>query len=378
MDEEENQISKGKVFYSLLVIIFGWGSLWVGSQGFNLAFGNNLDRGTSYTANVNTITDKNNPLSSINTGASSTTEEMQKKFIDTASTLKESFAVKDTGSTLTIMIGGDVMLDRGVRLVGEKYGYNTLFASITPLFKQADIVVVNLEGPITSNKSKTVLANGKTGKELTFTFNPKVTKTLSDAGITAVSLANNHSNDFGSAGLSETRNLLKKAGIGYFGDYRNSSSTEFITEKKGFKIALVGYHYFQPGFDKVIRKIEELNGKGYFVIVMPHWGEEYATSSSAEIKEKARLIVSAGADAIFGSHPHVILEHAKIGDVPVFYSLGNLLFDQHFSKEVMKGHLVELVLAKRDDAVSIDKIRIYETSIESKKGVTVNPTPLDF
>lgn len=375
MEEEENQISKSKIFFALLIMMFGWGSLWVGNHGFKLAFGDTPihlpDFKKIYTANVNVAID--------NSGGSTIASDKDQNVENTnVISTPNKTPNNHNSSSLTIMIGGDVMLDRGIRLVGEKYGYNTLFASITPLFKQADIVAVNLEGPITSNKSKTVLANGKTGKELTFTFNPKVTKTLFDAGVTAVSLANNHSNDFGSAGLSETRNLLKKADIGYFGDYRNSSSTEFITEKNGFKIALVGYHYFQPGFDRIVQKVEELSSKGYFVLVMPHWDEEYATSSSPRIREQARILVSAGAKAILGSHPHVILERVKIGDVPVFYSLGNLLFDQHFSKEVMKGHLVELVLAKRDDTVFIDKIRIYETSTESKKGVTVNPTPLDF
>lgn len=78
------------------------------------------------------------------------------------------------------------MLDRGVRLIGEKYGYSSLFATATSLFKQADIVVANLEGPITSNKSKTVLPNGKTNSSFTFTFNPKSAKAIADSGISNI------------------------------------------------------------------------------------------------------------------------------------------------------------------------------------------------
>lgn len=270
------------------------------------------------------------------------------------------------------------MLDRGVRLVGQKYGYDSLFATITPLFKEADIAVVNLEGPITSNRSKTVMANGRTNESLTFTFDTKVAEALAKAGITMVSLANNHTDNFGSAGLAETKNWLSKAGIQWFGDPWNSTSTEAIILKNGIQVAFVGYHSFQPGFERVLDSVKSLTEQGNFVIVMPHWDQEYATSSSPLVRAQARTLVSAGAGAVVGAHPHVVLEHAWMGDVPVFYSLGNLLFDQHFSPEVMKGNIVKLHLVRQGKKVVIDDIKIYETSIASRRGIEVDMEPVDF
>lgn len=268
-------------------------------------------------------------------------------------------------------------MDRAVRNLGQKLGYDSLFAEIKPLFDSADLVAVNLEGPITSNPSKT-LVNGHTTNSLTFTFDPTSTKALSNAGIKLVSLANNHADNFGLAGIAETKKWLAKSNIVWFGDYRNASSSEAVVTKNNISVAFVGYHAFQPGFEKVLASVRELSGKGYFVIVMPHWGVEYATSSTPEMRVQARLLVASGARAILGSHPHVVMEHVEMGDIPVFYSLGNLLFDQYFSAGVMTGNIVELNLSKKNGATKLDKVKIYETSTASHRTVTINMQPMDF
>jgi gamma-polyglutamate biosynthesis protein CapA len=280
--------------------------------------------------------------------------------------------------SVTIRIGGDVMLDRNVRKLGEQYGYDSLFTNVTPLFTSANIGVVNLEGPITSYPSKTVLPDGTATHVLTFTFDPTSTEALANAGIKIVSLANNHTDNFGMIGLKETRKWLAESGIQYFGDPWNSSSTEAVIEKNGIKVAFVGYHAFQPGFDRVLATIRRLKTNGDFVIVMPHWGEEYVAIPSELLRSKARAMITAGASAIVGAHPHVIMDHEWIGGVPVFYSLGNLLFDQYFSPETMRGNIIELHLTKEGEVPQIDRVRVYETSIASKKNVTVSDQVVDI
>jgi poly-gamma-glutamate synthesis protein (capsule biosynthesis protein) len=268
-------------------------------------------------------------------------------------------------------------MDRAVRNIGQKLGYDSLFSEIKPLFDSADIVAVNLEGPITSNPSKT-LVNGHTTDSLTFTFDPAVATSLSNAGIKLVSLANNHSDNFGLSGIAETKKWLTKSNIAWFGDYKNASSTEATVTKNNISVAFVGYHAFQPGFEKVLASVSNLSNKGYFVIVMPHWGVEYATSSTREMRSQARLLVASGASAILGSHPHVVMEHVEMGDIPVFYSLGNLLFDQYFSAGVMTGNIVELDLSKKNGATKLDNIKIFQTSTSSHQNITVNMKPMDF
>jgi len=276
------------------------------------------------------------------------------------------------------MIGGDVMFDRNVRLLGQKYGYDSLLASTAPLFSSADIVAVNLEGPITSNPSKTLLANGRTTKALIFTFAPKSAEALANAGITLVSLANNHADNFGAAGLAETKKWLAQAGVQWFGDPSNASSSEAVISKNGINVAFVGYHSFQPGFDRILADVARLSASGDFVIVMPHWGVEYAATATPGMKSQARQLVAAGASAIIGSHPHVIEEHVSMGNVPVFYSLGNLLFDQYFDPDVMAGNIVSLRVTKSGTAIKIDDIKVYQTSTASRRSVTVDMQPTDI
>ncbi|MEA2715248.1 MAG: hypothetical protein QOG91_276, partial [Candidatus Parcubacteria bacterium] len=171
---------------------------------------------------------------------------------------------------LTIRMAGDIMLDRHVRLYGSRYGYDSLFASITPLFAGADISVANLEGTITSNASETLLPNGQTTKSFVFTFATGTAPVLARAGISLVSLANNHADGYGLAGIRETEKWLAAAGVGYFGDPWNSSTTEAVITKNGITVAFVGYHAFQSGFDRVISAVKRLSADGDFVVVMPH------------------------------------------------------------------------------------------------------------
>jgi poly-gamma-glutamate synthesis protein (capsule biosynthesis protein) len=277
-----------------------------------------------------------------------------------------------------IMIAGDIMLDRGIRMLGEKYGYDSLFATVTPLFKQADLVIANLEGPITTNKSKTLISKNKTGPSLIFTFDPKVTDTISKSNISILSLANNHSDNFGLSGLKQTKNFLDKAGLKYFGDPYNATSTILKLNKNGIDIAFVGYHAFAKGFENIVDAVADLHKENYFIVVMPHWGDEYASTTNTLVRSQARQLVSAGANIIAGSHPHVVQERVWMGDVPVIYSLGNLLFDQHFSKAVDTGNIAEFEMVKLNDKVKITQSKIYETSLASKRGIDVDFSPVDF
>ncbi len=284
---------------------------------------------------------------------------------------------KDNSDTLTILMAGDVMLDRNIRQQAQSSprGYDGFFASTTSFFKSADIAVANLEGPITENASKTYLADGTYSSQLTFTFDPATVEALIHAGLSVVSLANNHTDNFGMKGFRETERWLDAGSLRHFGSYWNATGTEAVFDMKGMRIAFVGYHAFYPGFDHVLADVKRLTAEGDFVIVMPHWGVEYQPHPTADQKEKARQLVAAGAKAVIGAHPHVIEDHEWIGQVPVFYSLGNFLFDQYFSAETMKGQVVELNLKKTDHGPELDSVDIYEASTMSHKPVSIEKAP---
>ena len=333
---------------------FGWGVLWSGTQGIKLAFQSTGQLSQTQTASVRLAT----------TPAETTVSPNQ-------STPAVSF-----NSSATILIGGDLMFDRKIRLFGQTSSYESLLAPLLPLFHSADLVIANLEGPITSQPSQTLRPDKTTTKSLTFTFAPIVAKALAKSGVTAVSLANNHTDNFGSKGLIETRKFLQAAEVGYFGSPWNATTTDLVISRNGIRIALVGYHAFHEGFEQILENIRQHKADGDFVIVMPHWGVEYATTSSAQQRSQARALVSAGADAVIGSHPHVVMDHEWIGQVPVFYSLGNLLFDQYFSPEVMKGNLVKLHLTRNQNGTGLESLEVYQTSTASKKNVTVTDQPI--
>jgi poly-gamma-glutamate synthesis protein (capsule biosynthesis protein) len=277
-------------------------------------------------------------------------------------------------STITVTIGGDIMFDRRERALGEKNGYDSLLEGIAPIFRVADIAVANLEGPITSNQSLTLLADGRMTSLLAFTFATTTGQALANAGIALVSLANNHTDNFGRAGVEETHYWLNASKMLWFGDPANATSTEKIVCKKGICIAFVGYNEFEPGFENVLADVRRLAGQGYPVIVMPHWGDEYAPTAPDRVREKARELVAAGAFAIIGSHPHVIEDKEWIDNVPVIYSLGNLLFDQYFSPAVMLGNIAELTISKDESGTRIDSVRLYTVS----KGSVISGEPIEF
>jgi poly-gamma-glutamate synthesis protein (capsule biosynthesis protein) len=341
------------IFTTLLVITFGWGCFYLISRGIEAM------RPGTVTVEV----------SSTKSSADTSPTSLSKLF----SSSKE----------ITVIVGGDVMLDRSIRALGEQHGYETLFDdSVTSLFKKADIVAVNLEGPITSYPSKTFV-NGKTTDSFTFTFSSKVRSILKDAGVTIVSLANNHVDNFGFLGFMETQDWLADADILWFGNPWNSTSTKMSREKVSgtkspiatvitahdIKVAFVGYHAFQPGIDQVIAEIKRVSGPDVFTIVMPHWGEEYAATSSELMKSQARAFINAGADAVIGAHPHVIMNQEWVGGAPVLYSLGNLLFDQYFSPAVIKGNLAELHLVQDASGTHLDHMNIREIRLVKGKGV---------
>ena len=267
-------------------------------------------------------------------------------------------------------MAGDVMLDRDVRRIGNERGYDSLFASVAPLFKSADITVANLEGPIDPSPSKTLLPDGRLiGNYLSFAFATATAPVLERAGITLVSLANNHSLNLGQAGLAETKHWLDAAGVGWFGDPLNASGTEAVIAGNGISVAFVGYHAFESGFARVKASVEKLSADGDFVIVMPHWGEEYQLHPSALMEGEARELVAAGAGAVIGSHPHIVMGHEWIGGAPVFFSLGNLLFDQYFSASTTQGAVVKLELSRNDGRVSLDRLSTYTASTASRRGI---------
>ncbi|OGF94509.1 hypothetical protein A2609_00475 [Candidatus Kaiserbacteria bacterium RIFOXYD1_FULL_47_14] len=235
---------------------------------------------------------------------------------------------------------GDIMLDRWVANHAAQYGTASLFTNIRPLFEGNDMIVGNLEGTITSEPSVTQNGSGL----LQFTFNPQLVRdTLVPLGFTAVTLANNHTLDFGQSGYEETKANLIKDAILSFGSPSNSG--DFSTKKdiRGKSICFVGYEEFvnsdpQP----ILDEIHSLRASCYRIIVVTHWGVEYIPTPTDRQKTLAHAFIDAGADVIIGSHPHIVQPFEIYKNKAIFYSLGNFMFDQNFSFETTHGLAVQI------------------------------------
>lgn len=266
---------------------------------------------------------------------------------------RETSDLSDVNKEQSVLFLGDLMFDRDIRKVASDKGYNYLFDCSRNLLTSVDAVVANLEGPITKYKSVSIGTVPSMINNYKFTFSPTTTDALLLANIGYVNLGNNHILNFGKDGLDQTIKYLDKAGIKYFGLPRlekagnplSSTSISYINNPSSDrKTALISYNQFwidKP--DQVALLVTKEKEDGNFAVVYPHWGNEYA-SSSPEQREVAHLFIDAGADAVIGSHPHVIQETEEYKGRPIFYSLGNFIFDQYFSDAVKKGMGVKMTI----------------------------------
>ncbi|MDQ5912402.1 MAG: hypothetical protein QG568_617 [Patescibacteria group bacterium] len=263
---------------------------------------------------------------------------------------------------IKILILGDMMFDRGVRSKINTLGFAEIFGPATTTFAEYDLVVANLEGPISTYKSKTILDNNKSIPGFQFTFATGTARALKNAGIDMVSLANNHTDNFGQNGLQQTRQRLNEAGVRHFGSPQNnfdiSTSTCLVAQNSGAQdevtnaedicVGFIGWHEFgAKNHQKILDEIVRLRPLVDYLVVFPHWGEEYKKTPHIEQVRLARVWTDAGADAVIGAHPHVIQQitrrtTADGRTAPIFYSLGNFIFDQYFSFDTTHGIAVEI------------------------------------
>lgn len=240
-----------------------------------------------------------------------------------------------------LLFVGDLNFDRYMREVINEKGGDFIFSCMGNILKGADLVIGNLEGPITDNPSVSVGTEIGSSPNYTFTFSPTIAKLLKRYNIQLVNIGNNHASDFGKGGIVSTRKYLEEAEIDYIGGF-NGDEPIFRTKMGGKNISFISYNQFGGDSpEKVSEKIREENKAERLVIVYAHWGDEYGPVTVNQ-RRAAKLFSEAGARAIIGSHPHVISPSEKIGETMVYYSLGNFIFDQYWNPEVRTGLMLEL------------------------------------
>ncbi|XP_078375862.1 capsule biosynthesis protein CapA-like [Oculina patagonica] len=261
------------------------------------------------------------------------------------------YAVTANKDNVTLLFVGDISFSGPVKYYVERnnYKYNDSFNEVAPYIREADISVGNLEAPFVSKDVYPYKFKGE--KRLIFLdSSPKAASALSFAGFDAVTVANNHFNDFGSKGANFTVEVLKKEGIKYFGisyGKYDSSQEPLILERNGIKIGFLGYCDHVPDYpnctamrklyrsgpaiyrdDIATRDVNKLKqAKVDIIVVFMHWGEEMLLRPLPYQLHITKHLMSLGVQVIIGSHPHVLQPHWMTKDNKlVAYSLGNFLF----------------------------------------------------
>jgi poly-gamma-glutamate synthesis protein (capsule biosynthesis protein) len=260
-----------------------------------------------------------------------------------------------TNHDLRFYFFGDLMLDRhvGERLVGKPLSY--LFSGLdgeNKFWSGADIVGANLEGAVTDGGAHLAPQNA-----YDFAFTPERIAELKDYGFNYFNSANNHFTDQGQIGVAETRKNLDALGFYHSGspDALVDASSEQDIEISGRQVALIGLSMVYKDFDldqaKEIIKTARL--KSDLVIVNIHWGTEYEHQFGKHQQAIGHALIEAGADAIIGHHPHVVQGMEVYQGKPIFYSLGNFIFDQYFSADTQEGLSVGLDFGEASTTISL-------------------------
>ena len=243
--------------------------------------------------------------------------------------------------TLDIVLTGDILLDRGVRKVIDRYGADHLFsAGIDSVFRSAQVVVGNLECPATKIKAPVF-------KRFIFRGEPEWLTTLKAHGITHLNLANNHAIDQGRQGLMDTRQNILLAGMTPIGagETMNEAATPVLLAETprsvwlvpSLRLALENYAYLpdkpcvsQEPMDSLLCRVARLRqaNPSAVIIVSLHWGGEHTMKPVPRQRLEARQLISAGADVLVCHHTHTLQTIETYEGKYIYYSIGNFIFDQ--------------------------------------------------
>jgi poly-gamma-glutamate capsule biosynthesis protein CapA/YwtB (metallophosphatase superfamily) len=239
---------------------------------------------------------------------------------------------------ITIKAVGDVLLGRDVEGTIAAWGIEKASQHLATVLGSADCCFGNLECPLSRRGRADPLA------ETSFRSDPENARILAEAGFRVLSLANNHIHDFGPDAVADTVAALRERGMQCIGVGRTPEEARqgaVVTVTGGATVGFLAYTSSaratsrrQPwvaarlNLGEVVADIARLRKQVDFLVVSWHAGYEMVNRPSPELRRMARAIVEAGADAILGHGPHVLQAIEWIGKAPVFYSLGNFVFDR--------------------------------------------------
>lgn len=252
-----------------------------------------------------------------------------------------------------------------IRVVGDDYRYP--FRNVISYFERDDFTFANLEG--------TLCEKGDLQKRI-FNFRGPTdyVNILTQNSVECVTLANNHTMDYGESGYASTKETLEKAGVPYV----EQNSSTVITLRDGLTVGIYATTYGTEDMDDLVAEITAMKEQGVDVIIYAaHWGAELSYRISDLQEKQAHAAIDAGANIVYGSHPHVLQPIEKYKDGIIYYSLGNFSFGGNGGPRDKDTVIIQQeVICKGDGSVELGRLVTIPCCISSDKYVNnYQPTP---
>lgn len=282
-------------------------------------------------------------------------------------------SVPDDGAIRLIATGDMYLGGWAESTLKQKKESGYFFAGVQPLLSEADVLMGNLECPL-SLKGKVYVT-----KEFTLHASSTMANELKAAGFDYVGLANNHMLDFGPAALQETLQVLDSTGILHSGAGMNLAGARqcAVYTAKGIRFAFLSYSNTYPaefyagsskpgtapGWTNFVKAdIKAAHEQADIVIVSFHWGAERTNYPVAYQMELARASIDSGADLIVGNHPHVLQGIQIYNGKVIAYSLGNFVFGSYSSSKIRDSVLLEVRFRDKN----IDQVKLYPINVDNR------------
>jgi poly-gamma-glutamate synthesis protein (capsule biosynthesis protein) len=289
-----------------------------------------------------------------------------------------------------LLLGGDVMLSRNVARLARQAGDPAApFRDLAEILAGADIAFVNLEAPFSDRGP--VQQRG-----MIFKTEPEMIAGLELAGIDIVSTANNHARDRGDYGVAFTLDWLARHGIVAVGTGTTAEDAYAgtVLSRNGTNFGFLAYTYdanngnYAEGdndhriavldLDQMRAGVARMRERADVVIVSMHAGYEYQPQPNAQQREFARAAIDAGATVVVGHHPHVRQPWEFYKEGVIYYSLGNLVFDQFQRRETQRGLLAELIFdgstMMRAGALDVEIVRTIPRLADASSAAVAGET----
>lgn len=250
---------------------------------------------------------------------------------------------------------GDVNLDPEYVPALRAEGYGHAWSGLEGLFTEDDLTVVNLECPVSTRG--TIVP-----KEFNFRCDPEALPAAREAGVEVANLANNHSGDYGPVALLDSVELVRGAGIAPvgIGEDATAANAPAIVEVGGWTVAVLGFGGVVPSGDwlatdsrpgmadgddieSMTAAIRLADEGADLVFVSIHWGVELDVEPRADDEERARAMIDAGADGIFGHHSHRLQPLGEHAGRPIAWGLGNFVWPRN-SAEGARSAVAQFVV----------------------------------